>query len=99
MEELPRAWPEQKTQWRFPKMHLSTHYSDCITRGGVTIQYNANLYEHLHINIVKRPWRCSNKRDATGQVAAHWSRGQLLHSLEDSTGDRSSYMTAMDKVC
>jgi hypothetical protein len=98
MDILPRVWPEQKTGWKFPKMHLLTHYTECIRRGGLTVHYNANLYEHLHIDILKKPWRRSNKRNVDGHIVTQWCRHSILETLDGVAPPRASYNTAMDKV-
>jgi hypothetical protein len=53
------------------KVHSVSHYPDCIWRSGVPSHYSANLYESLHIQLLKIGYRSSNRREAMEQVVLH----------------------------
>lgn len=53
------------------KVHMMSHYGDCIWRSGVPFEYSTNLYESLHLLLMKVGYRASNRRNAIPQVIDH----------------------------
>ncbi|GAQ89262.1 hypothetical protein KFL_005040060 [Klebsormidium nitens] len=64
----------QASEFRIIKIHLVSHYRDCIWRSGVPIHYSTNLFESLDIQLLKIGYRASNRRNAMDQVLKHHRR-------------------------
>ncbi|KAG8726208.1 hypothetical protein FRC10_007388, partial [Ceratobasidium sp. 414] len=45
-----------------PKLHMLSHYTECIRKMGTPDNYSSEAPKHLHIECAKRGWRASNKR-------------------------------------
>lgn len=60
--------PLQKSAWNIPKVHAISHFVSDVKRGGITSNYSAECWEHLHIETVKNAWRRSNKKDVEDQI-------------------------------
>lgn len=92
----------QKSSFNLVKIHAMRHFSDAIRRSGSPFEYNTNMYEHLHINLMKSAYRSSNRRDSTGQILKHNSR---LQSYRRKVGEVEAFestsekVTALDQVC
>lgn len=77
------------------------HLSDSIRRSGLPCEYSTNLYEHLHILLMKIPYRASNKKDFAKQMTRHHQRllaiGRKTSTFTEVevSHDRE---TALDKV-
>jgi hypothetical protein len=71
------------------------HFSDAIRRSGSPFEYSTNMYEHLHINLMKSAYRSSNRRDYTGQILKHNSR---LQSYRRKVGEVEAFDAAKEKV-
>ena len=54
------AW--QKSEFNLIKIHAMKHYMFKICCSGAPIEYNANMYEHLHVALVKTAYKASNKK-------------------------------------
>lgn len=92
----------QKSGFDLVKVHAMSHLKDCIKRCGLPSEYDTGIYEHLHIALMKIPYRHSNRRNFMGQMVRHNQRlrilgdeadlhnCELLLSIED--------VTALDKV-
>ncbi len=50
-KEMFISW--QKSDFNFVEIHVMSHYVDSICRFGAPFEYSANLYEHLHITLMK----------------------------------------------
>ncbi|CAI5940240.1 unnamed protein product [Closterium sp. NIES-65] len=85
----------QPSEWNFIKMHLISHYMDCIERAGLPEHYCAQLYEHLHIEFIKNPYRASNKRNVNAQVVQSEEMRLRIASLAPSLERKKKYDTAM----
>jgi len=87
VQYLTNYMPEQKTSWRIVKIHALSHYADDIRRGGITSEYSAEMWESLHKNLMKRPYRGSNKKNTSDQIltkhAQQWSINQLKNEVEN----------------
>ncbi|KAG9080472.1 hypothetical protein FRC06_006535, partial [Ceratobasidium sp. 370] len=51
-----------------PKLHMLSHYAECIREMGTPDNYGTEAPEHLHIECAKRGWRASNKVRPTPQM-------------------------------
>jgi hypothetical protein len=52
-----------------PKFHSLLHYAQSITLFGSTDNYNTEQSEHLHINLIKKAYEVSNRKDKYPQMA------------------------------
>ncbi|CAI5990599.1 unnamed protein product [Closterium sp. NIES-64] len=85
----------QKSSWNIIKVHLVSHYIDAIRRARIPEHWCAQLFEHLHIEYVKNPYRASNKRNAAAQVMNSEVNRLRLQALAPQLGKRKRYDTAM----
>lgn len=81
LERMDRAWSaihENKTifveldirgNFNIPKFHSIIHYISAIRSHGTLDGYNTESPERLHIDFAKLPFRASNRRDYTAQMA------------------------------
>lgn len=95
----------QASGFKTVKVHAVSHYSECIRRSGSPIEYSANIYEQLHIQLMKLAYRASNKRDAIEQIVNHNRRLENVRRIDDDLDlDRegetpaSKRMRALEKV-
>ncbi|GJP48515.1 hypothetical protein CLOM_g7796 [Closterium sp. NIES-68] len=70
---------QQSSEFNLPKVHAMLHVVDDIRRGGIPAHYCTDMYEHLHIALMKRPYRTSNKKNVESQIA----RKALVAELVD----------------
>lgn len=92
---------EQTSSFNLVKVHAMLHFSDSIRRSGSPFEYSTNLYEHLHINLMKTAYRSSNRRDFTGQILRHNSRLQAYRRKDGEMEARETSnerVTALDEV-
>ncbi|KAG8728510.1 hypothetical protein FRC10_004878, partial [Ceratobasidium sp. 414] len=61
-----------------PKLHMLSHYAECIHEMGTPDNYSSEAPEHLHIECVKRGWRASNKVRPTPQMVKFIQRYEVL---------------------
>ena len=87
-----RAW--QKSGFNLVKVHAMIHYSSSIRRSGAPIEYTSNMYEHLHIALMKIPYRASNKRDYIDYIVKHNRR---LEALRRGATDKDGYSPPIGK--
>ncbi|CAI5952695.1 unnamed protein product [Closterium sp. NIES-64] len=92
---LKSAFPLQASKWRFIKMHLISHYIDSIRRAGLPEHYSTQMFEHLHIEYIKNPYRASNRRTATAQIMNSEVMRLRLDSIAPVLGKRKAYDTCM----
>jgi len=76
---------EQKSNWKIVKVHAMYHYVDDIRRAGNTSEYSADMWESLHKNLMKNPYRGSNKKNVTSQILNHhleqWNLKNITQTL------------------
>ncbi|KIK32748.1 hypothetical protein CY34DRAFT_27161 [Suillus luteus UH-Slu-Lm8-n1] len=80
--------------FNIPKIHSMVHYIDSIRLFGSADGFNTELPERLHIDLAKRAYRASNRRDYVIQMTT-WLRRQeslyikdaYLHCRSDSEDD------------
>ncbi|KAG8737219.1 hypothetical protein FRC10_008451 [Ceratobasidium sp. 414] len=63
---------------RIAKLHMLSHYAECIREMGTPDNYSTEGPEHLHIECVKRGWRASNKVRPTQQMVKFVQRYEAL---------------------
>ncbi|KAG8734101.1 hypothetical protein FRC10_011942 [Ceratobasidium sp. 414] len=61
-----------------PKLHMLSHYAECIREMGTPDNYSTEAPEHLHIECAKRGWRASNKVRPTPQMVKFIQRYEAL---------------------
>ena len=94
------AW--QKSEFNLIKIHAMKHYMSTIRRSGAPIEYSANMYEHLHVALVKTTYRASNKKQFLEFIVKYNRR---LEALRRSALEKDGYSppvgknTALDMVC
>jgi hypothetical protein len=54
------------------------HYAATIKRSGAPVEYSTNMYEHLHIAIVKTGYRISNKKNFLDHIVKYNRRLEAL---------------------
>lgn len=93
-----REW--QKSEFELIKIHMMSHLSDSIRRSGVPCEYSTDMYEHLHIMIMKVPYKACNKKNFAKQMTRHHQRllaiGQKMPT--SSKIDHQEREIALDKV-
>jgi hypothetical protein len=67
-----------RTHIRIPKFHMLEHYVSSIKEFGTTDNYSTELFERLHIDLVKNAWAASNRRDAFPQMAKWLDRRERV---------------------
>ncbi len=55
-----------------------TYYVESIHQAGYPFEYSANMYEHLHIVLLKQAYWGNNHWDYMGHIAKHNLRLQTL---------------------
>ncbi len=71
------------------------HYIDTIHQVGSPFEYNANMYEHLHIILFRQAYRGSNCRDYMGHIAKHNLRLQTLRRV---VGNMDGFEAPFERV-
>ncbi|GJP48656.1 hypothetical protein CLOM_g7942 [Closterium sp. NIES-68] len=92
---------EQSSEFNIPKIHAMLHVADDIRRGGIPVHYCSDLYEHIHIALVKRPYRASNKRNAEASITRRCLITELIDSMtatEDGVEDKEARTVAMKQA-
>jgi len=54
------------------------HYSSSIRHSGAPIEYSSNMYENLHIALVKTAYRASNKKQFLDYIVKYNRRLEVL---------------------
>lgn len=78
------------------------HYASSIRRSGAPVEYSSNMYEHLHIALMKIPYRASNKREYIEYIIKHNRR---LEALRRNAVEMDGFLppignnSTLDKVC
>jgi hypothetical protein len=93
----------QKLDFKTIKIHAMSHFSNCIRRSGLSWEYSTNQYEQLHITLMKKGYRASNKRNATSQILKHNYRLNALRKLSMNKDEyekktKAQKYTALDEV-
>jgi len=73
----------QKSRFNTVKIYTMSHFNDYICQSGLPWEYSTNIYEQMHITLMKAQHRASNKRQATPQIARHNQRLGALCKLQD----------------
>jgi hypothetical protein len=116
LEKMDRAWSaihENKKilvelgireNFNIPKFHSLIHYVSAIRSHGALDGYNTESPERLHIDFAKVPFRASNKRDYTAQMATwmarhdavrrqemflRWAKGEGIIEKQDKDDDKA----------
>jgi len=94
LERMDKAWSaihENKTifveldireNFNIPKLHSIIHYISAIRSHGTLDGYNTESPERLHIDFAKLPFRASNRRDYTAQMATWMARHDAVRHYE-----------------
>jgi hypothetical protein len=61
------------------------HYVDSIHRSNSPFEYSTNLYEHLHIMLMKAKYRGNNRSNFSKQIVKHNKRLQVLRRMTKET--------------
>lgn len=92
----------QKSSFNLVKVHNMIHYAGAIRRSGAPVEYNSNMYEHLHIAMVKTGYRISNKKNFLDHIVKYNRR---LEALRNNASGNDGYSCPtgknkiLDKVC
>ena len=68
----------QKSNFNLIKVHNMKHYASSIRRSGAPVEYSTNMYEHLHIAIVKTGYRISNRKNFLDHIVKYNRRLEAL---------------------
>jgi Plavaka transposase len=71
----------QTSEWNIPKIHALKHYPEAIRRAGVPAEYCADLWESLHIGLVKMPFKGGNNRNCTSHILKMSIRRELMSKI------------------
>ena len=66
------------SSFKFPKMHMLTHFMHFIRHYGTLDNMDTEYTEHAHIPFAKVPYRCSNKRDPLPQMIQQVVRQEAI---------------------
>jgi hypothetical protein len=83
----------QKSEFKIVKIHAMDHFSPSIKRAGLPWEYSSNMFEHMHIALMKRAYRSSNRRKANKQMVTYNRR---LEALRVAENDVESVMEKQD---
>jgi hypothetical protein len=72
LEERLRA----SSTWRIPKVELLQNTSQSIKKMGSANQWSTDRTEHAHIEVVKEPFRASNRKDFNPQICRSLDRAE-----------------------
>jgi len=92
----------QKSSFNIVKVHNMKHYTPSIRQSRALVKYNSNMYEHLHMAMMKTGYRMSNKRNFLDHIVKCNRRLKVLRSNAlDSDGYAclSVKNLALEKVC
>ncbi|KAF5381819.1 hypothetical protein D9757_008321 [Collybiopsis confluens] len=71
-----------RSHFNIPKFHSLHHYIDSIRWLGTTDNYNTEAFERYHIDMAKKGWEASNKRDHFPQMTQWLARQEKIMSYD-----------------
>ncbi|CAM6089392.1 unnamed protein product [Calypogeia fissa] len=90
----------QKSNFGLVKVHAMSHLSESIRRSGMPWEYSTNMYEQLHISLMKNAYRGSNRRAFNPQIVAYHVRlkaiREKMHDQDPTIGQPVERDTALD---
>jgi len=92
----------QKSSFNLVKVHNMKHCAMSIRRSGAPIEYSSNMYEHLHMALIKTGYRISNKKNFLDHIVKHNRR---LEALRQKASENDAYSSCirknatLEKVC
>jgi hypothetical protein len=92
----------QKSRFNLVKVHNMKHYAGAIRRSGAPVEYNSNMFEHLHIAMVKMGYRASNKKNFLDHIVKYNRRLEALRTSAseiDGCYRPIGKNTTLEKVC
>jgi hypothetical protein len=92
----------QKSSFNLVKVHNMKHYAGAIRPSRAPVEYNSNMFEHLHIAMVKTGYRTSNKKNFLDHIVKCNQRLEALRnnaSKIDGCYRPIGKNTTLDKVC
>ncbi|CAI5465902.1 unnamed protein product [Closterium sp. Yama58-4] len=91
---------DQASNFNVPKIHAMLHVTDDIRQRGVPIHYCTDVYEHVHVALMKRPYRASNKRNAEASITRRCLVSELVEwmSAKDEVPDAQERSAALQQV-
>ncbi|CAI5475251.1 unnamed protein product [Closterium sp. Yama58-4] len=92
---LPRAYPDQKSGWRFPKVHMIKHLLENVILRGMPHHYNTELWEHTHKGTVKVPVRGGNWKDIPRRIVEEEVQREICREVAADAGGGWQYTTAL----
>ena len=91
----------QKSNFNLIKVHNMKHYASSIRQSSALVEYSTNMYEHLHIAIVKTGYRISNRKNFLDHIMKYNRRLEALRkdAMRNGAYSRSIGKNAtLDKV-
>jgi len=70
------------------------HYAMSIRRSGAPLEYSSNMYEHLHMALIKMGYWISNKKNSLDHIMKH---NQRLEALREKTSENDAYSSCTQK--
>lgn len=67
-----------RSHFNIPKLHAISHYTDAIRQFGSPDGYNTESPERLHIDMAKRGYRASNRKEYFSQMAKWLTRQEAV---------------------
>ncbi|CAI5969399.1 unnamed protein product [Closterium sp. NIES-64] len=95
---LPQAYPDQKSGWRFPKVHMIKHLLENVILRGMPHHYNTELWEHTHKGTVKVPVRGGNWKDIPRRIVEEEVQREICREVAADAGGGWQYTTALREV-
>lgn len=66
-----------------------SHYSKAIRISGAAFEYSSNMYDHLHIALMKTAYRSSNKKYSLSYIVEH---NRMLQALREKAIGRKGFL-------
>ena len=74
----------QNSRFNLVKVHNMKHYAGAICWSKALVEYNSNMFEHLHIAMVKTGYQTSNKKNFLDHIVKY---NQRLEALRTSASE------------
>lgn len=79
--------------WQIPKLEWFQNVVPNIKANGVASQWSADMTEHEHIEVVKKPARASNNQDYEKQICRYLDRLDKIANFDLATAIQAAHIT------
>jgi hypothetical protein len=88
----------RKRHWKVPKIELLHNIPASAHEMGAPRQWSTDRTEHAHIEVVKNPFRASNKKDFNPQICRHMDRAEKRRNFDLCTALARSQIAAEEQT-